>query len=216
MLRSVIFDLDGLLVDSETVIYHIYCDILRPYGYDFPLTHYAEKYCGRTLLRNMKDITSEYVLPIDAEECLRQYTEIENGYIRRGIPLKKGAMELLTYLKARGCMVSLASSSIEERALSILSRNHTVGFFDRFTYGPEVSNGKPAPDIFLRALEKTGITPGETLILEDSEAGVQAAEAAHIPVICVPDMVRPSSEVLQKAVGVFDSLLQVMEWSKRN
>ena len=63
MLQSVIFDLDGLLIDSEIVAYRIYCDILRPYGYDFSLAHYAEKYSGRPVLRNMTDVILE-VFPI--------------------------------------------------------------------------------------------------------------------------------------------------------
>ena len=67
----------------------------------------------------------------------------------------------------------------------------------------------------MKALSKTGIAAEDTLIMEDSEAGVQAAVAAHIPVACVPDMVRPSVETLQKTVGVFDSLLQVKEWIEK-
>lgn len=215
MLQSVIFDLDGLLIDSEIVAYHIYCDILRPYGYDFSLAHYAEKYSGRAALRNMTDAIEEYDLPISVAEGLRLANEIDGEYIRRGIPLKKGAFELLSYLKERGCLISLATSSLEERALTILGQNHVVEFFDTFTYAPEVANGKPAPDIFIKALSKTGIGPEETLIMEDSEAGVKAAIAAHIPVVCVPDMVRPSDQTLQKAAGVFDSLLQVRDWLEK-
>ena len=215
MLQSVIFDLDGLLIDSEIVAYRIYCDILRPYGYDFSLAHYAEKYSGRPVLRNMTDVIAEYGLPISVKEGLRLASEIDGEYIQRGIPLKKGALELLTFLKERGCLISLATSSLEERALTILGQNRVVEYFDTFTYAPEVTNGKPAPDIFLKALSKTGIAAEDTLIMEDSEAGVQAAVAAHIPVACVPDMVRPSVETLQKTVGVFDSLLQVKEWIEK-
>ena len=116
MLRSAIFDLDGLLIDSETVAYHVDRDILRYYGHDFTLAHYAEKYSGRTILRNMTDFVEEYALPITVEEGIRQYEEWEAEYVRRGIPLKTGARELLDYLKEQGCLISLASSSIEERA----------------------------------------------------------------------------------------------------
>ena len=105
MLQSVIFDLDGLLIDSEIVAYRIYCDILRPYGYDFSLAHYAEKYSGRPVLRNMTDVIAEYGLPISVKEGLRLASEIDGEYIQRGIPLKKGALELLTFLKERGCLI---------------------------------------------------------------------------------------------------------------
>ncbi len=214
MLRSVIFDLDGLLIDSEMTAYHVDRDILRAYGHEFSLAHYAEKYCGRTILRNMTDFIAEYALPISVEEGIRQYEEREAACIRQGIPLKSGARELLAYLKERGCVISLASSSIASRARTILDGNGVTDYFDYFTFGPEVENGKPAPDIFLKALSKTGAAPEESLVLEDSEAGIKAAVSAHIPVACVPDVARPSAETLEKAVGVFDSLLQVMEWIK--
>ena len=214
MLRSAIFDLDGLLIDSETVAYHVDRDILWRYGHDFTLAHYAEKYSGRTILRNMTDFIEEYTLPITVEEGIRQYEEREAEYVRRGIPLKTGARELLAWLKEQGCLISLASSSIEKRARTILNQNGVTGYFDFFTFGPEVKNGKPAPDIFLKALEKTGMTAEDSLVLEDSDAGVRAAVAAGIPVACVPDVARPGDETLQMATGVFDSLLQVMEWLK--
>ena len=203
MLRSVIFDLDGLLIDSEMTAYHVDRDILRAYGHEFSLAHYAEKYCGRTILRNMTDFIAEYALPISVEEGIRQYEEREAACIRQGIPLKE-----------RGCVISLASSSIASRARTILDGNGVTDYFDYFTFGPEVENGKPAPDIFLKALSKTGAAPEESLVLEDSEAGIKAAVSAHIPVACVPDVARPSAETLEKAAGVFDSLLQVMEWIK--
>ena len=86
--------------------------------------------------------------------------------------------------------------------------------FDVIVTGDRVAHGKPAPDIFLKALSKTGAAPEESLVLEDSEAGIKAAVSAHIPVACVPDVARPSEETLRITDGVFDSLLQVMEWIK--
>lgn len=137
MLRSAIFDLDGLLIDSETVAYHIDRDILRYYGHDFTLAHYAEKYSGRTILRNMTDFIEEYALPITVEEGIRQYEKWEAEYVRRGIPLKTGARELLAWLKEQGCLISLASSSIESRAKTILDQNGATGYFDFFTFRDE-------------------------------------------------------------------------------
>ena len=67
MRKCVIFDLDGLLIDSEMTAYHVDRDILRAYGHEFSLAHYAEKYCGRTILRNMTDFVEEYALPITVD-----------------------------------------------------------------------------------------------------------------------------------------------------
>ena len=212
MLRSVIFDLDGLLIDSEMTAYHVDRDILRAYGHEFSLAHYAEKYCGRTILRNMTDFIAEYTLPISVEEGIRQYEEREAACIRQGIPLKSGARELLAYLKERGCVISLASSSIASRARMILGGSGVTGYFDYFTFGPEVENGKPAPDIFLKALSKTGAAPEESLVLEDSEAGIQAAHAAGIDVLCVPDMKMPAESYQQMTAAMLKSLDEVKGW----
>ena len=142
----------------------------------------------------------------------------EEPSMKIGIGNDHAAVELKNiiseHLKERGCVISLASSSIASRARTILDGNGVTDYFDYFTFGPEVENGKPAPDIFLKALSKTGAAPEESLVLEDSEAGIKAAVSAHIPVACVPDVARPSAETLEKAAGVFDSLLQVMEWIK--
>lgn len=162
----------------------------------------------------MTDFIQEYALPITVEEGIRRYEAWEAEYVRRGISLKTGARELLAWLKERGCLISLASSSIESRAKTILDQNGVTGCFDFFTFGPEVKSGKPAPDIFLKTLEKTGAAAEDSLVLEDSDAGVRAAVAAGIPVACVPDVARPSDETLRMATGVFDSLLRVMEWLK--
>jgi len=212
MLRSVIFDLDGLLIDSEMTAYHVDRDILRAYGHEFSLAHYAEKYCGRTILRNMTDFIAEYALPISVEEGIRQYEEREAACIRQGIPLKSGARELLAYLKERGCVISLASSSIASRARTILDGNGVTDYFDYFTFGPEVENGKPAPDIFLKALSKTGAAPEESLVLEDSEAGIQAAHAAGIDVLCVPDMKMPAESYQQMTAAMLKTLDEVKGW----
>ena len=81
-------------------------------------------------------------------------------------------------------------------------------------FGYEVERGKPWPDIFLKACEKAQEKPENCLVLEDSETGVQAACAAGIPVICIPDMKRPGEEILQGAVGVMESLEHVEDFLK--
>lgn len=160
----------------------------------------------------MTEIIRQFRLPISVEEGLAFSDTFEEKYIQDGIELKKGAKELLRYLKAEHYKISLASSSIRERALSILRQHNVETYFDAFTFGNEVPHGKPAPDIFLSACQKTGIPPENSLVLEDSEAGIQAAFSAGIPVICVPDMKRPGKEFLEKSLAVVDSLSQVINY----
>lgn len=211
-IKSIIFDLDGLLINSEVVSYSIYQELLASHGHEFPLENYAQNYSGRAGILNMKNIIAEYNLPISFEEGLAQEELSEAKHIEKGIDLTAGALDLLEYLKHNNYEISLASSSTRERAITILKQNNIFDYFSHFTFGPEIDNGKPAPDIFLIACKKTGISSEETLVLEDSEAGVQAALSANIPVICVPDMKTPSDEVLEQTEAVLSSLHEVKQW----
>ena len=216
MLDSIIFDMDGLLIDTEIISYQLYSALLAPYGFTVSLHDYAETYSGKTEEKNVTTLLEHYPLPLSREECFARISAMEKEFLAKGVALKPGAKELLTYLKEHGYKIALASSSIADRAYGILDQHGIRGCFDAFVFGPDLpkGRGKPAPDIFLKTLEKTGAAAEDSLVLEDSDAGVRAAVAAGIPVACVPDVARPSDETLRMATGVFDSLLRVMEWLK--
>ena len=211
MLRSAIYDLDGLLIDSETVAYHVDRDILRYYGHDFTLAHYAEKYSGRTILRNITDFVEEYALPITVEEGLTWEAAREKELLQ-DVQLKPGAAALLSWLKTEGVAVVLATSSVRERAVEVLTRLGVVQYFDDMVFGTEIERGKPWPDIFLKAAEKAHAAPADCLVLEDSEAGIQAAHAAGIDVLCVPDMKMPAESYQQMTAAMLKSLDEVKGW----
>lgn len=212
MIKSVIFDLDGLLINSEIISFKIYQELVAEHHQKFLLENYAQNYSGRSSLLNMENIIKEHGLPIGVEEGLTHTEIIEAKHIENGIDLTDGAFELLEYLKNNHYEISLASSSTRDRAFTILEQNNIFGYFSHFTFGPEIENGKPAPDIFLIACEKTNLSKDETLILEDSESGIQAALSAGIPVICVPDMKVPSNELLEQTEATLSSLHEVIPW----
>lgn len=210
MIKTVIFDLDGLLVDSELMTYEFYKRILAERGVDFSLKTYTDVYCGRTAVRNLTELIETYDLPFDVEKGMKLTHEAEREYMKtKGVPLKKGAKELLDFLKTNGYGIYLASSSGKERAHTILSINGIEGYFDGGVFGDEIEHSKPAPDVFLKAREKARAKAEECLVLEDSDAGIHAAYAAGIPVICIPDLKRPSDESKRMAKFVLPSLLDV-------
>lgn len=209
-LRAAIIDLDGLLVNTEVVSLRIYQDILAPYGYGITREEYAETYSGRTEQHNVEFIIERYGLLIVMDEGLRQVADLERGYLQKGVDLMPGARELLAWLAERGVEIALASASAPERARSLLSRNGVDRHFGHFAYSSECERGKPAPDVFLLAAERCSAEPAECVVFEDSEAGVVAAHAAGMPVVCVPDMRRPSPEVLALAHAVVGSLLEAI------
>lgn len=212
MIKTVIFDLDGLLVDSEFMTYEFYKGLLAEKGADFPLKTYTDIYCGRTAVRNMTELIENYNLPFDVERGMELTHEAEKEYLRtKGVPLKKGARELLDFLKSNGYGIYLASSSGKERAHTILSGNGIDGYFDGGVFGDEIEHSKPAPDVFFKAKEKAGTRAEECLVLEDSDAGIHAAYAAGISVICIPDLKQPSEESRKMARLVLPSLLDVKE-----
>ncbi len=212
MIKTVIFDLDGLLVNSELMTYEFYKRILAEKEIDFPLKTYTDVYCGRTAVRNLTELIENYDLPFDVEKGLKLTHEAEKEYLStKGVPLKKGAKELLDFLKNKDYGIYLASSSGKERAHTILSGNGIDGYFDGGVFGDEIEHSKPAPDVFLKAKEKAGARAEECLVLEDSDAGIHAAYAAGIPVICIPDLKQPSEESRKMARLVLPSLLDVKE-----
>ncbi|MCI8518191.1 MAG: HAD family phosphatase [Hungatella sp.] len=212
MKTTMIFDLDGLLIDSEIISYRLYQDLLNEHGHPFTVEEYARNYSGKTGVGNMETMIRIYDLPITLEEGLDFAEKREAAYFEKGVDLKPGAESLLQYLKDKSYKIILATSSTRDRALGVLDQNGIRAYFDEMVFGTEVKRGKPNPDIFLKACEKAGEIPENCLVLEDSEAGVQAGHAAGMDVICVPDMKMPGEEFQKMAAEILDSLEQVIPW----
>ena len=215
MFKAIIFDLDGLLVDTEVISYQIYKNILSQYGFDFTKEEYAQYYSGKTEFKNVSNLIEKYKLPWSLEDGLKKVISIEKNLISQGVALKHGAKELLVYLKENKYKTAIASSSHKERALTILKQHNIIDYFDEFIFADEVQTGKPNPDIFLKTCEKLKEKPENCLILEDSETGIQAAYAANIPVICIPDIKKPDKQFLDKTIAKFNSLEKVILYLKK-
>ena len=212
MVKAVIFDLDGLLVDTEIISYRILEEILAGFGYRFTLEEYTRGFSGKPETANSAHLVEAYQLPWTPEEALERILRREEELHTQGVELKPGAKELLAYLQETGRGVAMASSSTRERALNLLDQHGVTGYFQQFVFAGEVERGKPAPDVFLKACEKLGEAPEDCLVLEDSEAGIQAAHAARIPVICVPDLKTPERRFLDLTAAVCPSLDQVIPY----
>ena len=131
-------------------------------------------------------------------------------YQNHEIAVKPGLYELLDYLKKSGIKMAVASSTVTSRVQSNLERIHVLSYFDEVIGGDQIIHGKPAPDIFLKALELLQVSADQALVLEDSKNGILASYYAHIPVICIPDIVKHTKETLDKTYKVLDRLDQVI------
>ena len=207
--KAVIFDLDGLLIDTEGISYSIYLDILRPYGQGFTLDVYLRDYSGKTLDDNISAIIRNFGLPISVEEGKAQYAERERFYFKNGVALKPGARALLARLKESGCRIVLATSSAGERAQGVLESDGIAGFFDAMVFGPEVRRGKPYPDIFLEAAKLLRRDPSQCVVVEDSFNGVRAGRNAQMITVMVPDLIEPDEEISGLADKVLESLKEL-------
>ena len=213
-LNAVIFDMDGLMIDSERVTFECYQERLK----DMNLTMDEEFY--KTLLgKPIKGIYQRFYdvygndFPIenviqDVHQLMAERFETE------GVPVKKGLVELLHYLKDNNYKTIVATSSNRDRVDKILAQAKITEFFDDSICGDEVTKGKPNPEVFLKSCQKLGVNVDEAIVLEDSEAGIQASYDANIKVICIPDMKYPEKQYEEKTFKILKDLTEVTAYLK--
>lgn len=214
MIKAIIFDMDGLMIDSERVTFECYQERLK----DMNLTMDEEFY--KTLLgKPIKGIYQRFYdvygndFPIqnviqDVHQLMAERFETE------GVPVKKGLVELLHYLKDNNYKTIVATSSNRERVDKILAQAKITEFFDDSICGDEVTKGKPNPEVFLKSCQKLGVNVDEAIVLEDSEAGIQASYDANIKVICIPDMKYPEKQYEEKTFKILKDLTEVTVYLK--
>jgi beta-phosphoglucomutase-like phosphatase (HAD superfamily) len=204
--EGVVFDLDGLMIDTERLDWQASKSAGAARGIDVD-----DNFLRQTIGRRLVDIEPEFECrfghAVRWREFARDIQSWREVYIaRHGMPWKTGVAELLDDLDRRGIPRALATSTVGDEAMarmgSLFPRMHTAAF------GDEVANGKPAPDIYLLAVERLGVRADRCLALEDSLPGVEAAERAGLTVIMVPDLVPPHDGIRY----VCKSLLSVRDW----
>ena len=212
MTKAIIFDLDGLLADTEKLSYQIRANLMKEYDIDFSLADYVENISGRPMHDSTDRLIEMTQIPLSKEEVMRRL--IDDGYskMEEGVEMKFGAKEIIEYFKDKGYKLALATSSNFERAKRILTQGEIFEYFDAYVTFDDVTKGKPDPEVFLKAAEKLGEDLEECLVLEDSEFGIEAASRAGIPVICIPDMKEPSKKYLDKAHMVLENLLELKNY----
>lgn len=214
MIKAIIFDMDGLMIDSERVTFECYQERFK----DMNLTMDEEFY--KTLLgKPIKGIYQRFYdvygndFPIqnviqDVHQLMAERFETE------GVPVKKGLVELLHYLKDNNYKTIVATSSNRDRVDKILAQAKITEFFDDSICGDEVTKGKPNPEVFLKSCQKLGVNVDEAIVLEDSEAGIQASYDANIKVICIPDMKYPEKQYEEKTFKILKDLTEVTVYLK--
>jgi beta-phosphoglucomutase-like phosphatase (HAD superfamily) len=201
----VIFDCDGVLVDSEVLVIAEEVAMLGSIGIDVTADDVAERYTGRSDASVFAELrASGIALPGDFED---RWTGCAERALARGLLPVAGIADLLTQLSLPRCVASSSLPARIDRSLTLAGLHGLVGPHVFST--ALVARGKPAPDIFLRAAERLGVQPASCVVLEDSAPGIRAALAAGMTPIMVPDQHQPAPDILASGTLVLPSLAHV-------
>lgn len=214
MIKAIIFDMDGLMIDSERVTFECYQEILKGMNLTMDEEFY-KTLLGKPLKGIYQRFYDVYGNDFPIEDVIKDvHALIAKRFETEGVPIKTGLKSLLEYLKENNYKTIVATSSNRDRVDTILSQAQITDYFDDSICGDEVTKGKPNPEVFLKSCQKLGVNVDEAIVLEDSEAGIQASYDAGIKVICIPDMKYPEKQYEEKTFKILKDLNGVTEYLK--
>ena len=209
-LRAVIFDMDGLLIDTEKHLVRCWCQAAQEMGFDMQTRHalHIRSLAGKYAAPYLK---SELGEDFDYSRVRKRRKElVAQALAEYGLERKKGALELLKWLKEKGIRTAVATATDEERASRYLSEIGVLSYLDRVVCARMVENGKPMRDVYLYACRQLGERPQDCLALEDSPNGVLSAWRAGCGVVMVPDLTQPDEEIRPILTGLAPDLSAVI------
>ena len=209
MIKAVIFDVDGTLLDTERIYMKAWKEAAAEAGFVMP-----DSVLQKTRAVNTKDAARIFEEEIGngfSYQAVRPIrVRIAEEIIRRESPiLKPGVLELLAFLEEKGIRLAVASSTNQQGTREHLAESRILHRFEVVVGGDMVTNGKPHPDIFLKAAEALGTAPEACIVVEDSPAGIRAAYAAGMKAVLVPDQATITQEIIDMADVVLNSLLEM-------
>ena len=209
MIEAVIFDMDGLMFDTENIGVRTWNEAAVKYGKEE--INDLIWVCIGTNRKFQEKLFAEKLgedFPYDEFHDF-VWTRRDEILENEGVPIKEGLIELLEYLKENKIKTAVATSTNRDAAKEILRMADVLKYFDCITTGDETKNGKPAPDIFLLACSKLGVEPQNAMGLEDSFNGIRALNSAGMVTVMVPDLIKPTEEILNLCDRCIDSLNEV-------
>jgi HAD superfamily hydrolase (TIGR01509 family) len=208
--RAVVFDMDGLLVDTEVVVYRAMQRAAGNIGSEMPFGTF-QRMVGLTHASSDLILMEHFGEGFDLEAWSQAVSAHFREEMAAGIALKAGVLEILDHLDAAGLPRAIATSSSLQAVQQSLGPHSLVGRFHALITRDVQTRGKPHPEPFLKAAEALGVDPAACLALEDSHNGVRAAAAAGMMTIMVPDMLDPTEEMRSLCVRIARDLHEVRE-----
>jgi HAD superfamily hydrolase (TIGR01509 family) len=209
---GVIFDMDGLMMDTERVA-RIACQAAAKLGGYEMSDVLFESLIGRTSKDSTGLLRTAFGPGFDFQNYNLDANRLFEEYVaQHGVPLKDGVHEALADLFARKIPLGVATSTRNPNARRRLEQTGLMKYFSVLVTGDEIAHGKPAPDIYLEAIRRLEIDAATSFALEDSHAGVRSAHAAGLQVIMVPDLLKPEPEIVALTKRVAKSLHEAREF----
>ncbi len=205
--KAVFFDMDGVLFDTERVgeiAWRLAAEEMQFLEIDA-----AVEGCRGKNRNDTREYFETHFPHTNYQAFHERNHAIMDKMLAKGMPIKEGAYELLTWLKQENWLVALATSTGRENTMQHLKSAEMTDFFQAIVTGEQVVHGKPNPEIYEIACRELDVVPAQTYAIEDSPNGISSAAAAKMRVIMVPDLVRPTLDLRQKIVAVLTSLKDV-------
>lgn len=215
MITAVVFDMDGILFDTERLCKD--CWIALSKEYEIPNMEEVYALCiGVNAQTTERIVYENYGKDFPYEEYCRRTTEMYNRYIaEHGVPVKEGVRETLEALAKAGAKIAVASSTRREKVLRLLASAGIDRYFTAVVGGDTVTHSKPDPEIFLTACEALSVAPEEAIAVEDSHNGIRAAHAAGMLAVMVPDLLPVTEEMRKLSAYVAADMNDACGWMLR-
>lgn len=211
MIKAVIFDMDGLMIDTERLLVKYWLEAAHYYGYPMKREHIlgirslAAKHAIPKLQAEIGDDFDYYKVRMLRLKLMNEHIE------QYGVDEKPGLRELLDYLKEHQYLTAVATATDPERTQRYLGSLDRLRYFDQIVCASMVENGKPAPDIYIEAAARLQVPPAECMALEDSPNGILSAFRAGMKPVFVPDLTGPDEDTRKLLYGCVDHLSKVIE-----
>lgn len=209
-IKGIIFDMDGLMIDTEKLLHKYWIQAANECGYPMKMKHVLQirSLAAKFAIPKLKSMLGD---DFDYYTVRKRRMELMNQHIEQyGVEKKKGLDELLEYAKYKGYVLAVATATDEERTEKYLKSIGKIQYFDEIVCGPMVANGKPEPDIYLEAAKRLELSTKHCLALEDSPNGILAAYRAGCIPVMVPDLDGPDKETDEMLYACVSDLAEVI------
>ncbi len=213
--KAILYDHDGTLVDSETVHFAIWRDVLKEFGAELAVEIYQKYHAGMPTLANAQDIIDRFGLSHTAEDLAQYKDEATQIFLENDkFPLMPGVMESIRFFVDLNLPLAVVTGAGRLGVTTSINKHDMAHYFNEIISADDVSRSKPAPDCYLLAAKRLGLAPSQCIAIEDTIHGAEAAHSAGIPCVVVPNSMSNDS-VFPHAVQVCQDIMQASQWIKQ-